>query len=295
MFGKLLKNDFIQTGRLFMWLLIIGVAGGGIGALVTMKQGIGAGQFALAAFWNLLLVMGAYLLIVLGLVFILVTTNRSLFSERGYLTFSLPVSTTQMLLSKFVTNVVFMLLTIAEVAGLFYVALSNFRRLFSNIGDALLEQVGEAGGMPEGLDIGEMFSQMGFSLGLPSFASVLQFVGFVLAVILAFLVLAMMIALFVLTISHVRPFQSATWLWILAFSVGTGVVSGLLDKWISSGFQIGGWAFPGLRLIVPLRFSGLLEGEGISLNLTHAIVWLGISAVLFIVTDYLMSRKISLK
>jgi len=254
------------------------VAGGGIGALITMTQQIGAGQFIVAVLWNSALILGAFLLELLGLVIILVSTNRSLFTERGYLTFSLPVSITQMLLSKSITNVAFMVLNHIEVAGLFYVAFSNFRRLFRNAGDALLDQ------LQVGEDMRAQFSLSDF-VSLPTFAEVLKFAGFLLLVLLVLMVTAMMIALFVLTVSHVRPFQAKPSLWIPVFLLAVTVACLQIDRLISQAAQIN----------LTLRFGGLLSGEGIPLNLTHAFVMLGLSFALFGVTDYLMSRKISLK
>ena len=278
MFLKLLKNDFFQTGRNFIWLLAGGVVGGGIGALITMTQEIGAGQFIIGMLWNTVLILAAFLLEILGLVIILVSTNRALFTERGYLTFALPVSTTEMLLSKFITNVTFMLLNIAEVAGLVYVSFTNFRRLFQNAGDALLDQ------MQVGEDMRAQFSVSDI-VSLPTFAEILKFVGFILIVFVVLMILAMMIALFVLTISHVRPFQAKPSLWILIFLVAVTAVCAQVDKLICQAAQLN----------LTLRFGGMLAGEGIPLNLTHGFVWLGLSLALFGVTDWLMSKKISLK
>ena len=114
MLAKLMKNEFLQTGRLFAWILGIGVVGGGLGALFTMNQDIRTGQFVLALVWNMLLFLFAAVLQTLGVVILLVSTNRSLFSERGYLTFSLPVSSTELLFSKFLANVLFMMNCRAE-------------------------------------------------------------------------------------------------------------------------------------------------------------------------------------
>ncbi|MCL2107638.1 MAG: hypothetical protein FWH26_11360 [Oscillospiraceae bacterium] len=279
MLAKLLKNEFIQTGRMYLWLLGIGIVGGGLGALATMKPGsaeISLAQFFVGFLWNFLLILAASVLQTVGLIVTLVSTNRSLFSERGYLTLSLPVSTTELLLSKFVANVSFMLLNIAEAVALVYVAITNMIRLFKNAGDTLINNYGMQ-------DFGDMFTAE--SLGLPSTGEWVRVGANALVVVFMFLVLAMTVALFVLTVSHVRPFQSATGFWIPAFIVACSLFCYFAVKQISDL----------LKLSVPLRFGGVFGDEVMKLNMTTAIVMVGLSIGFFFLTNWLMRRKISLK
>jgi len=276
MLAKLLKNDFIQTGRLYLWVLGVGVVGGGIGALFTLMQDIGPGKLFVALLWNMLLMVGAAVLEVMAVVVILISTNRSLFSERGYLTFALPVSTLEMLASKFVTMVTFMLLSIAEAVGLIYVAMSNMRRVVGNAAEGLLDQMNMEG-FKESLSAD--------ALGLPSFSELMQFLAFVLIVVVVFLILAMMICLFVLTISHVRPFQAKPGLWIPIFLVGGIIFCQQIVSVISKYLQIN----------VSLGLGQMLGSESAKVNMTTAIVMLGLSAGLFFLTNWMLSRKISLK
>jgi len=276
MLVKMLKNDFLQTGRVFAWLLGGGIALGGIGALFTLNQEIGMAQFFVASLWNFLLIIGASALQAIGLVFILVSTNRSLFSERGYLTFALPVSSVQMLLSKFLTNVCFMVVCVAEAAGLVYVAFFNFRRLFLNIGQSVTEQLGPG-------SIGDM-DMIGEMVQFPSFKDVLTFAGFILLVLLVLMVLIMMGSLFVLTASHVRPFQNKPALWMLIFFVGLFAVCQQIVTRVSKLVSIP----------IVLGFGGMLDTD-IPLNMMIAVVMVALTVLLFFATNWLMKRKISLK
>ena len=279
MMVKLLKNDLIQTGRSFLWLLACGIVGGGLGALLTMKQGIGLGQAMVALVWNFLMFSGSLLLMAQGLVIILVSTNRSLFTERGYLTLALPVSSTQMLFSKFAANVLLMLLVTAEVGALWAVTVGNIFRLPGNVSQGVSDQLGME-------DFTSQLASFGLSDMFPSLVDVLKYLGYVLVVVLMFMILAMMIALFVLTVSHVRPFQARPGFFIPLFLVLVSVLIAFGDRWITDY----------AKLNVTLHFGGGMVGDvGIPLNLVHVFVMLGFSAVLFGVTDYLMSRKISLK
>jgi len=276
MLAKLLKNDFIQTGRMYLWVLGVGIVGGGVGALFTMKQEVGTGTLMLALLWNFLLMLGAAALELMAIVVILVSTNRSLFTDRGYLTFALPVSTLEMLTSKFISNVVFMLLSIAEAVGLVYVAFLNIRRVISKTAESLLDQLNMK-------ELQEMLSTE--ALGLPSFAELMQFLAYLLVVIVVFLLLAMMVCLFVLTISHVRPFQAKPGLWIVIFLIGCAAACQQIVKLAGTYMKIN----------VTLNLGSLAGSESPTINMVTAITMLALSAALFFVTNYLLSRKISLK
>jgi len=276
MLAKLLKNDFIQTGRMYLWVLGVGVAAGGIGALFTLRQEVGAGQLFLALLWNFLLILGAAVLYVMALVILLISTNRSLFTERGYLTFALPVSTFEMLCSKLITNITFMLLSIAEGVGLVYVSMTNMQRVVSKAADNLMDQANMA-------ELKEMMSAE--AMGLPSFDELMRFLGYALIVVVVFLVIAMMVALFVLTVSHVRPFQAKPGLWIPIFLVGSALACSWIVKLVTRYFQFN----------VKLGLGSLIGSESPTINMFAPITMLVLSAALFFVTNYLLSKKISLK
>jgi len=276
MLVKLLKNDFIQTGRMYLWVLGVGVVGGGVGALFTMQQEVGTGTLVIALLWNFLLMLGAAALELMAIVVILVSTNRALFTDRGYLTFALPVSTLEMLTSKFITNVVFMLLSIAEAVGLIYVAFLNIRRVIGKTAESLLDQMNMG-------ELREMLSAE--AMGLPSFAELMQFLAYLLIVIVVFLVLAMIVCLFVLTISHVRPFQAKPGLWIPVFLVGVAVACQQIVKLAGTYLQLN----------ITLGLGRLGAAESPTINMVTAITMVALSVALFFVTNYLLSRKISLK
>jgi len=276
MLAKLLKNDFIQTGRMYLWVLGVGIAGGGIGALFTLTREVTTGGFIIALLWNMLLCLGAFALEVVAVFVILISTNRALFTERGYLTFALPVSTLEMLASKFISNVLFMLLSIAEAVGLVVVAIMNIRGIIIKAADSLLEGMNMAG-------MKESFTAE--AMGLPSFDELMRFLALVLIKVVMFLILAMMICLFVLTISHVRPFQSKPGLWIVIFLVGSAVASWWIVKQAGTVFQYN----------FTLGLGRLAGAESPTINMAEAVVMLGLSAGMFSLTNYFLSRKISLK
>ena len=280
MLGKLIKHDLYQTGRLFLWILIIGVVGGGIGALITLNQDIGAGQFFAAFIYNMFLIpLGMITLLIVGLILLMVHNNRSLFTERGYLTFALPVSSTKLLLSKFISSFIFLFLSTAQLLATLIVVMSNMLRLIENLGVAFAEQMG-MGGM-EGMD--EMFEEMA---GLPDIGELTIFTMLGMTQLLAYLILAAMVILFALTVSHVRPFSSVPGMWIVFFLVTCLAFSITAIYLVSNN----------LRMIWPLYFGGaLLDGQTIDLNITGGFMALGLTTGFFFLTNWLLRRKISLK
>jgi len=270
---KLLKHDFHQSGRFFMWLLVIGAGAGLLGALITLGQDPGPGQFLSATLFNAAIAIGAIVMQFVGIILLLVNTNRSLFSERGYLTFSLPVSSTALLGSKLISNVVLMLLNIFMLQGLIMVVGSNLVRILTAAADNLLDEAAP--------DVLEAFVEF------PGLAEFFPFIAFFLVTALAVLILAMMAVLFVITLSHVRRFQRHSGLWTFLFLIAIAIACWAAVSYITP-------LLPGI--IIYLNFGGRVGG-GVSIpfNVTNTFVFLALTAVLFFVTDYLLKRKISLK
>jgi len=284
--GKLLKHEFYQTGRILLWLLAIGVVVGGIGTLLTMGENIGLGQAFIANLWNLLLLIGGIVVVVLGVIFLMVSNNRSLFSERGYLTFALPVSSTKLLASKFIVNVAFTLVNVALAAGLIIVAVVNAVRLVLNLDEFLTGQMfGDAGAEFDELGIEQGDGILQALFGFPSWGEVAVFLAWALVIAVVVFILAMMIVLFTLTVSHVRPFSNSPGLWTFLFLIGSAAVAVLLTVFISRAISV----------TVHLDFFMGAEAGGLSLNLVAGVVMLAQAAGFFFLTDYLLRRKISLK
>ncbi|MDR1927246.1 MAG: hypothetical protein LBQ33_01235 [Oscillospiraceae bacterium] len=279
MLAKLIKHDLFQTGRVFIWLLGGSVVFGGVATLLSVTKDIGMAQFAAGILLNLLIILLMALMQVIGLILVLYQTNRSFFSEQGYLTFSLPASSTKLLLSRFVTNVLLLVANTAVAAAVNFAALFNISRLFRNLGDELKEALLEGGEMPASMT--ELLP-----ISFTTFTGVLQFAALLLTLLLVFFILAMMIAIFVITISHVHPFSQKPGLCMAVFLLFAAVAAFLAVKWVSEAFPM---------MIEWKLFTIDTFSQSIPLNFTTAFVMLGISAGLFALTDWLLKKKISLK
>ena len=131
MFGKCLKHEFRATTRqlvpLFIAMLGVGLLGGifMIFWVRSLASGIQSTFSALGGLFAILLFLGLFGLIVavtvVAFIMIIRRFYTSFFTDEGYLSFTLPVTTTQHILSKFVVAVVWQ--TLSGVVALVAVGL----------------------------------------------------------------------------------------------------------------------------------------------------------------------------
>ncbi|MDR2524597.1 MAG: hypothetical protein LBC83_00140 [Oscillospiraceae bacterium] len=277
MLAKLLKHDFLQSGRLFIWQILGGVGIGLIVTVISMQKNIGKGLLLPAILLELLLVILPWIMIFLGLVFIVVHVQRSLFTERGYLLFSLPVSSESLLLSKFLTGAAWLTINFLVAFGLYAVAGRTFYNLMNNLSDDLRESIGaNMEDMPQN-PISTLFEEL-----LPSPKSAAVIGAVLLAIILMIFLLLMMIVIFTMTVSNVRPFQEHVGLWGFLFLIANIAVAVVLTVQVA-------------KVIRLTPFTMQLLGEAVTPNLTLGLVPLMMTAGLFFLTNWLLKRKISLK
>lgn len=129
MLGKLIKHDFRAFSRT-LCPLQIGVLGGGVLATILTRviiamvganaQGVASGfLFVLAGFLSLLtglLGMAILASALVTLVLICIRVQKSFFESEGYLTFSLPVTTENLLWSKIITGTLWLLINGVVIA-----------------------------------------------------------------------------------------------------------------------------------------------------------------------------------
>ena len=128
MLRKLFKYDFKGMGRLIVpiSLLAIAVALAGSAALFGMKNISGAGigsvtEFALTAILSIIFITSVFAIVaysVLCFVVIFARFYKNFFSDEGYLTFTLPVTTRQLMLSKLFASVLWWIAAVIITAVL---------------------------------------------------------------------------------------------------------------------------------------------------------------------------------
>lgn len=144
MLGKLIKHEFKATGRIMMGLLAALI---GISVLYWITGNIDFDNAAVAMVNGLVSV--GYVLILIAsfsvtLVYMIVRFYKSMLGDEGYLSFTLPVKTGQLILAKWITAVVWIILTVllAIASGLLNFGSSELLRDIWDGLDILFEQDG---------------------------------------------------------------------------------------------------------------------------------------------------------
>lgn len=149
MVGKLMKHELRAILRVLMWFMIAVAL---LSALVRIFAELDANvdlndsitlaiaQTTATTFWYLSL----FALGFAGTIMCLVRYFRSLFTGEGYMTFSLPVSPTKLLVAKFLSALVVTVACFAEIAVCLFIALSGreTQYLLEDL-SAFFETVGE--------------------------------------------------------------------------------------------------------------------------------------------------------
>ena len=114
MFGKLLKHEFIDTWKIFLLLdavvLALGVIVGIIGTVAFHIDDMPEPLVVLLTLGAVGYILLLTSLSVLTVVYIVVHFYRSMFSAQGYLTFTLPATTNEIISAKLLSSFIFQLL-----------------------------------------------------------------------------------------------------------------------------------------------------------------------------------------
>ncbi len=282
----LLKNDFLASARvisLFYIALIILFGVFGICALIGGNDSISA-DFAskLTTARNVSIVLSilvSFLLIFVTFFFVVYDFFKSLFSPQGYLSFTLPVSSNQLLGSKVIVYGGWMLLSYAAFM-LTSVYLMNYTA------DEVI-----------GMEKISLFESLLTMLG--DFPSTTQIIAYLVYMVLMFFVIFLSfvsIVYFSITVSHVRLLQkhsvvasiviffvtALVFLWI-SFKM-TDIVNFVMvfndDKTLSFG------------ILSPTEY---LVGNQLGMEVTPGFAFLVLDIIMFFATSYIMHKKVNLK
>lgn len=107
MLGKLMKYEFRATARVFVPLYLVVVM---LGLVASFSLGMTTNQSAflqvLGVVFIMLFVVSLYALVLLSVILMLVRFYRNLMTDEGYLMFTLPVRTSQLIFSKLLVSLV---------------------------------------------------------------------------------------------------------------------------------------------------------------------------------------------
>lgn len=274
MLGKLIKHDFIGSAHsmLVVYLIaLISFAVTAVSYLFNIKFLKFIGSFT-------------FVIVVVGLV--LITTiimmnyfNKSLYSDQGYLSYTLPAKSSQILLSKAIVSFVWLtvsyLILVGTVVGIIWYAKA---KLGENLGADFDELI-------------DTFSMMMSSDGLPTAAAIAKIIA--AALIYGFITILILVAevFFSMTLSNVKPFNKLGFfggiLIFIAIYIVLQIVSALIMVYFPISLFISG---DGIKIAFK-SMNNVANTFGIGGLLFQMIA----AAGMFFATNKLMSKKINLR
>ncbi len=285
-FLMLLKNDFLASARvisLFYIALIILFGIFGICNLIGGSESVSMEFVEKATSVRnvtiALSIVVSFLLIFVTFFFVVYDFFKSLFSPQGYLSFTLPVSSNQLLGSKVIVYGGWMLLSYAAFM-LTSVYLMNYT-------------ANEVVGRDKISLIESLIGMLG------DFPSTTQIIAYLVYMVLMFFVIFLSfvsIVYFSITVSHIRQLQkhsvvasiivffvtALVFLWI-SFKM-TDIVNFVMvfneDKTLSFGI---------------LSENEYLVGNKLGMEVTPGFAFLGLDIIMFFATSYIMHKKVNLK
>ena len=285
-FLMLLKNDFLASARvisLFYIAIVLLVAVFGVCVALQSSESISV-EFAekLSTARNVSIILSilvSFLLIFVTFFFVVYDFFKSLFSPQGYLSFTLPVSSNQLLGSKVIVYGGWMLLSYAAFM-LTSVYLMNYTA------DKVI-------GMDKISLVESLLSMLG---DLPSTTQIIAYLVYMVLMFFVIFLSFVSIVYFSITVSHVRLLQkhsvvasiviffvtALVFLWI-SFKM-TDIVNFVMvfneDKTLSFGI---------------LSPSEYLVGNQLGMEVTPGFSFLALDVAIFFATSYIMHKKVNLK
>ena len=173
MFGKLLKYDFKYVARIW-WMLAVGVLGLSVAASLVFRaiflninsNGFFAFLSVLGMFFLVVSFIGIFGSLVVTEVLVFVRFYKNFYTDEGYLTFTLPVKRSKLLLSKTLNSIIWFALHTALI--LVCVVIFLGLGIGSSMGTPLLKTVGSS--------IGWLWDKVGWWLIVYAVEAILLFV-----------------------------------------------------------------------------------------------------------------------
>ena len=285
-FGMLLKHDFLASARVISLFYIAEAI-----CMILFKVGVYLAEntvnpsnlvlkfVTFAPFALIISVVVAFLLVFLTIFYIIYDFNKSLYSPQGYLSFTLPVSSEQLLASKTIVYGGWMVVSYFVFYFIFEQA-----AVFAN--EYLVDELGESG-----VEMGEMLLTQ--VLNLPSVSQIIASAIFMMLNVFTIMFLFVATAYFTISVSHMRWFQKANILWAIILFFPVFIILTRLAFEPAKHFQMivqfkadGGFGFGMAK-----AGETYVDGYDISRMLMCIIECIG----LFFGTSYVMHKKVNMK
>ncbi|MBQ8228079.1 MAG: hypothetical protein IJZ88_03605 [Clostridia bacterium] len=274
---KLLKNDFIATGRI-MGVIYVIVAGISAGTLISHYMKSGEDMTVVEAMGIALLLVVSLCLFVLTVVFVLSDFQKSLYGEQGYLTFTLPVKSWMILASKVIVATVWFVVALAALLASLWVTVVVLKE----------EILGENYDLIMGM-INQISTVNVASMAVSAVIRIiLYFVQFAFFTITVF---------FTSTVANTRHFQKKNIFWTIVLFVPIAGVVTKFAEFIDSKIVFSLFFIEGKLSLVTdnLEYMRLQANGNSPVDIASIFVYLILGAGVFFATHYIMSKKVNIR
>ncbi len=269
MVGKLIKNE-LKAGIHSIAPIYIVTA-----AVVAML----AVSFAFEILWLAVISVIAVALVGFGIFAVTIISvvnnfNKSMFRDQGYLTFTLPVTSGQLLFAKALCSFIWILLSYIVLIGL-------FAGLYAY-----------AAGQVDDEQFAMIKILISTMVQLPDTATIIGVISFFVTYFFLDIIFLVAMIYFSVSLSNVRPFQKmgmgSTILIFLSLFAVTSIISTLLKAFVPLTLKID---FSGMTLIQET----MNEASGITFGIGDIFFTLAATVFFFVMSAWFMNHKINLK
>lgn len=274
MLGKLLKNEFIATGRIMgaVYAVVAILCAYILGSYYIGKSDEASSAQALSVM-VLLLISG--LNIFFTTIVMVVNFQKSLYSDQGYLSFTLPVKGSTLLASKVIVSVVWFVVALLCFIG------SGAISIYTVKEDVL------------GDSYDTIQSLLPMFLNGKSIATIITVVVVKLLVYFLSMTMITVMLYFAISLANTRMFQPHHTVWTIVFIIATvgiaNAISELIADHVVFGFSVVG---KGLQIVTDYSQMGFGASY---VDLTTPITSLIFAAAFFYGTFYLMNKKVNIR
>lgn len=274
MLGKLIKHEFIQTSKSLVAVYLAACAAMGVLLISYVTKITMIGVTASVA-----LVIIGFVAIIITLVMVIKNFNDSLYGSQGYLTFTLPVKSRDILFSKFFVSFVWIIVGYILML-LTWVIVFFFARAKS---EGMLETIT---GMIQGLDAAS---------SLPTMSLVIKYAAIVLSGYGVTVISYISFVFFSVTLANTKHFQHKTLLFGLIFFFVVYAVNKGVSTYLTYKLPLSVTVYADrISLTAVSMFDGV-ENALLTTGIGGSIFTALLAALLLIVTGRIMEKRVNVK
>lgn len=274
MLGKLLKNEFIATGRIMgaLYAVVAVIMAYVLGSYYIAKDTATTGQ--MLGIMVLLLISSCSF--ILTAVVMITNFQKSLYGDQGYLSFTLPVKGSTLLISKIITSTVWFIAAFACLMGT--AAITFFVVKEDVIGEETFSTLESL--LPMFLE-GKSVSTIVTSIVISMISYFLRF---------AVITIEMY---FAISLANTRHFQKKYLLWTIIFTIAVLFIVERVSGIISDNIVFG-ISTVGNSLSIVTDYDQLAAGASFT-DLVSVITYILFGVGLYYATFYVMNKKVNIR